>query len=90
MVETVEGVCQVVDVSANLVGRQFGSRTLHGALEARKLHHQILFGSAYGIHKLCRIRAAALFLILVQDGLDADNGVKDVRTGITLKGGKAV
>ena len=40
MVEAVEGVCQVVDVSANLVGRQFGSRTLHGALEARKLHHQ--------------------------------------------------
>ena len=90
MIKTVEGVGQIINIGADPVGGKFSGRAGDHALEAGKLQHQgLLVRILRGKDGKPR-KASALLSVFFQDGLDADDGVKDIRAGVPFKGGEAV
>ena len=91
MVEGVEGLGDAVEVLADLVGRQLLPCALHRLRVLREFQIQGLFRGTAGRAQIRRghFRAAG-FRVFPEDRLDADGGVKDVRTGVSFKGSKAV
>src|SRR5699024_9704788 len=63
---------------------------LHSASELRKLQHEILLAVVHRRQKLRVLHCSALFSVTVQDGFDPDNGIKNIRTCISLERSKAV
>ena len=90
MVELVEGIGQLIDISTNLVGCQLVEGILQRAVETGQSQLQRLLAIIFRCRNPSLRQIATLGLILVQDGLNPYDGVQDIRSGIALKGGKAV
>ena len=90
MIELVEGVRQLIDISADLMGRQLVKGILQHAIEAGQYQLQRLLAVIFRCRNPSLCQIAALSLILVQNGLNPYDGIQDIGSGIALKGGKAV
>ena len=91
MIEAVEVIRKLVDIGTQTVRRQILIGVFHDGVELGDVQHQRLFLCALGFADLYRKRCrAAALRVLVQDRLDPDNGVQDVRAGVALEGRKAL
>ena len=89
MVEAVEVIGQLIDVSADAVRCALLVSALHHGSESGDVLHQTLLGFALRLRDLQLRRIfASRRLILGQNRLDPDNRVQDVRAGISLEGGE--
>ena len=86
MVELVDTAGKLVDVGADQIGSGGLQGGFHGGSEFGDGEHQVL-GMGVGGHLNGQVLVCA---VLCDDGLDADDGVEDIRTGVALEGGEAV
>lgn len=78
MVETVECICQVVDVGADLVWCHFFESIFHHTVELACFQHQCFFAGICRYTDLSVADIIACCLIFVQDGLDTYDGVQNI------------
>ena len=90
MVEAVEGIGQVENVLTDLVRCGLCEGVLHHIVVLGQFQHQGLLRVAdCRKNRLC-LYTRILCLILAQNGFDADNGVQNIRAGISLEGDETV
>ena len=90
MIKFVKAVRQLIDIGADLVGSKLLEGVLQNSVEPGQHQLQRLLALILRRRDPARVQGAALSLIFIQDGLDADDGIQNVRTCISLKGGKPV
>ena len=90
MVETVESIGEIEDVLTDLVRCSLCECIFHHVVVFGQFQHQGFFcitGCRENGVCLC---VRILCLVFAQNGFDADDGIQDVWTGISLEGDKAV
>ena len=90
VVEGVEVVGQLVNVGADPVGCAVGVGAFHHGVKAGYVHHEFLLHGACGYAgpEGSGVLCAGLSGVALQNGAHADDGVQDVRAGISFEGGE--
>ena len=84
VIELVDAAGQLIDVGTDLVGCGVGQSHFHGGAELGDGQHQIL-GIGVGGNLDGQGFPGA---VAGQDGLDPDDGIENIRTGVALESGE--
>lgn len=90
MVELIELIGKLIDVRTDLVRCSLLVYCVDHVVELQHLEHQRLLIDVHRRKDLKAFQASAVLLILVQDGFDPDDRIEDIRSRVSLKGGKSV
>ena len=90
MVEVVELVCKLVDISTDLMRCFLLECVLHNAVETGYGKHQSFLAVALRCQKCAFLQFISLFFIFSEDGFCTNDRVQDVRTGVSLEGSKSL
>ena len=90
MVEFIKFICQLIDISAQLVRRRFRIHRVKYIIKFKDLEHQGFLTAVFSRAYLKPFHAPSVLLIFIQDGFYPHDSIKDVRSRVSFKGREPV
>ena len=90
MIKLIELICQLVDICTDFVRCNLLIHCVHHIVEPQRLKHESLFIFILRRKYLKSFQTSSALLVFVQDRLDTDDRIEDIRSCIPLKRSKPV